>query len=221
MKINDDWYEVLNCELEKPYMDNLFDFLKKERKNKNIYPAHDDTFYFLNKTPIIKTKVIIVGQDPYCIKGQAHGLSFSVPSNVKIPGSLKNIYKELYDDLGIEISKSGCLLKWANEGVLLLNSILTVEENKPGSHFGKGWEMFTDKIISFLSDERYGLVFVLWGKYAMKKQKLINMKRHLVITSSHPSEKSANVSFFGSRPFSKINIYLKSIFKKPINWEIK
>ena len=218
--LDKNWYSILKNELTKAYMQKLFDFISNERKNKNIYPPHDNMFTCLNKTPFKKVKVVILGQDPYCSKGQADGLAFSVPYYIELPGSLKNIYKELYDDLGIPIAQSGCLFKWAEQGVLLLNSVLTVEENKPGSHFGKGWEKFTDNIIDLISYNNNKTVFVLWGKYASKKQKFINLGKHVVFTASHPSDKSANVSFFGSRPFSKINMYLKLTSRSIINWNV-
>lgn len=217
LKINIEkkWFSLLSTEFEKPYMINLINFIKN--LDTVVYPNFEQIFFCLNVTHFEKIKVIIIGQDPYCQKNQADGLAFSVLKGEKIPSSLKNIYTELNDDLGIPISKNGCLLKWANQGVLLLNSVLTVEESKPGSHFGLGWEIFTDKLVYLLSKSKKK-IFVLWGKYALNKIKFININNNFIIHSSHPSNKSAHVSFLGSRPFSKINMYLKMINENSIDW---
>ena len=177
-------------------------------------------FNALNTTKFDNVKVIILGQDPYHGVRQAHGLSFSVEKGIKPPPSLENIFKELKDDIGITKPNHGNLESWAHEGVLLLNSILTVEKNKPGSHKGRGWEIFTDKILSKLNDLKDNLVFILWGKQAQEKCNFINNHKHLIIQSSHPSPYSANHSFFGSKPFSKTNTYLIKKNIKPINWKI-
>lgn len=217
--INKDWFKILEEEFKKPYMINLLDFIKNNKKV--IYPKKNDIFFCLNATPLNKIKVIIIGQDPYCFKNQANGLAFSVPENEQIPPSLKNIFKELYDDTGIKIIKNGYLLKWAEQGVLLLNNVLTVEEGKPGSHNNIGWEIFTDKIISFLSNLKKKYIFILLGKQAFEKNKIINQNKNIIIHASHPSEKSAKISFFGSRIFSKINFNLKIENEKIIDWKIE
>jgi len=198
-------------------MISLLDFIKKEKKI--IYPFFDDIFYCFKVTPFDNVNVVILGQDPYCFEKQAHGLSFSVPEGIALPSSLKNIYKELNDDLGIPISNNGCLLNWSYQGVLLLNIALTVEKGKPGSHLDIGWEIFTDKVIKLLSESKKKIIFVLWGKHALSKQNLIDLKKNFIISSSHPSGKSSFISFFGSRPFSKINMHLKLMNESLINWD--
>lgn len=217
MKLNlsKNWLSILNTEFEKLYMVNLINFIINSEKK--IYPNIENIFFALNVTPFEKSKVIIVGQDPYCKKNQADGLAFSVPVGENIPLSLQNIYLELSNDLGIKQSKNGCLLNWSKQGILLLNSVLTVEDSLPGSHVGLGWEIFTDRIIYLLS--KCGKrIFLLLGKSAFKKNKFIDIDNNVVIYSSHPSNKSAFLSFFGSRPFSKINFNLKMYNNKLIDW---
>lgn len=212
------WKDHLKSEFEKDYMKNLKLFLKKEMKSKTIYPRPKQYFEAFNQTPFDRVKVVIIGQDPYHGDSQAHGLSFSVPQNVRIPPSLKNIYKELKSDLNIPIASHGFLKNWAQQGVLLLNSTLTVEAGKAGSHKGKGWEDFTDKICSCLNQEKKNLVFFLWGRYAQEKGKFIDTKKHCVLKTAHPSPFSADQGFFGCGHFSKSNVYLESTNQTPINW---
>lgn len=187
---------------------------------KTIFPPGDLIFQALQFTDIDQVKVVILGQDPYHGPGQAHGLSFSVPAGERLPPSLRNIYKELATDTGTPIAKSGNLASWATQGVLLLNAVLTVESGLAGSHAGKGWEDITDCIIKAVSDRCNGIVFILWGNYALKKKSLIDTKKHHIITSVHPSPLSASRGFFGSKPFSKTNAYLKSQGKTPIDWQL-
>lgn len=189
-------------------------------QGKIIYPAPNDWFSALDAVEFERVRVVILGQDPYHGPGQAHGLSFSVRSGLALPPSLINIFKELKSDVGIPLSGDGCLIPWARQGVLLLNSVLTVEAGRPASHQGKGWEIFTDRIVERLASEREGLVFVLWGAYAQRKCSFIVRKRHAVIESPHPSPLSAHRGFLGSRPFSKINIWLEKRGEVPINWMI-
>lgn len=215
------WQKALASELKAPYFKSVSAFVADERRAaKAIYPAADQVFAALERTPLAAVRVVILGQDPYHGPGQAHGLSFSVPPGTPLPPSLRNIFKELAADLGIPPARHGDLGYWADQGVLLLNSVLTVEGERAGSHAGKGWEEFTDKILATLSAERDGLVFLLWGAYAQKKGKLIDEKRHLVLTSAHPSPLSAHRGFLGSRPFSKINAYLEAHGKPPIDWRL-
>jgi uracil-DNA glycosylase len=200
-------------------MEELAHFLTAEMAaGKTIYPKPDALFKALNATPLDAVEVVILGQDPYHGPGQAHGLSFSVPAGTALPPSLRNIFKELAADLGVKPPPSGYLGGWAEQGVLLLNAVLTVEGGAAGSHAGRGWERFTDKILAVLSREKTGLVFVLWGSYAQKKRALIDESKHLVLTSAHPSPLSAHRGFFGSRPFSQINAYLKATGQRPIDW---
>lgn len=219
VKLATSWKKRVGEEFEKEYMRNLRAFLKQEfQKGKKIYPRGSQIFHALDATPFEKVKVVILGQDPYHGPGQAHGLCFSVPEGVRPPPSLVNIFKELHSDLDLPIPKSGNLEHWAEQGVLLLNSVLTVEEGKAASHQGKGWELFTDVIIQKLATEREGLVFVLWGSYAQKKAAFVDRRKHFVIECVHPSPLSAHRGFLGSKPFSKINGYLKSRGEKPIDW---
>lgn len=221
IKIYSSWKEKLMGEFEKPYMLNLKKFLQAEyAKHKTIYPPGDDYFAALNLTPFEKVKVVIVGQDPYHGPGQAHGLCFSVRDGVRFPPSLLNIFKELQSDVDFKMPKSGCLIPWAEQGVLLINSVLTVEAGKAGSHQGKGWEIFTDKIISLLNEEREHLVYILWGSYAQKKASFVDRKKNLVIEGPHPSPLSAHRGFFGSKPFSKTNTYLHAHHKGQIHWQL-
>lgn len=221
VKLIDSWKVRLAEEFERPQMKNLRNFLLQEIKvGKKIFPKGEEYFAALNKVPFDQVRVVIVGQDPYHGPGQAHGLSFSVKDGIAFPPSLQNIFKELHDDLGIKIPKSGNLSEWTNQGVLLLNSVLTVESGRAASHQGKGWEEFTDKIIHLLNDEKENVVFVLWGAYAQKKASFVDRKRHLVIESPHPSPLSSYRGFFGSKPFSRANQYLSSYQLPPINWDL-
>jgi len=216
------WLKVLDTEFEKKYMKDLKAFLLQEKEEGfTVYPKGTDIFNAFNITPFDKVKVVILGQDPYHGDGQAHGLSFSVKKGVTVPPSLKNIYKELETDIeGFKTPNHGHLTEWAEEGVLLLNATLTVRARQPGSHQGKGWEAFTDQAISQLSDQKTGLVFLLWGKFAQNKSILIDETKHTVIKSAHPSPFSAYTGFFGSKPFSKTNTALIAQGKKPVNWQI-
>jgi uracil-DNA glycosylase len=216
--IENSWFLELKSEFSKPYFNSLLKFISEERKLKNIYPADDEIFNCFNFTPYHKVRIVFIGQDPYCNFGQAHGLSFSVLPGCKLPGSLINIYKELYSDLGIFPSKNGSLVKWAHQGILLLNSTLTVEEGKPGSHFNIGWEIFTNSVIKKLSSSGRRIIFVLFGRSAFEKIEFINCSKNIIITSAHPSPMSANKGFFGSRPFSKINFNLKLLKRQQIIW---
>jgi uracil-DNA glycosylase len=219
IKITPSWLKHLEPEFKSDYMSNLKSFLQAEiKKNKTIFPKGPNYFEALNRTDFDKVKVVILGQDPYHGEGQAHGLSFSVPKGVRPPPSLLNIFKEIRTDLNKEPSVKDDLSSWADQGVLLLNSVLTVEMGKPASHQGRGWETFTDKIIHSLNDQREGLVFILWGAYAQKKGAFIDRNKHLVIESVHPSPLSAHRGFMGSKPFSKANAYLKKNGKSEINW---
>ena len=215
--INKKWDIVLKEEVKKEYFKNLGIFVKNEYKTKTIFPPYDNIFDALRFTDYDKVKVVILGQDPYHGIGEAHGLSFSVKEGVKMPPSLLNIFKELYSDLGIKRTKSD-LTDWAKEGVLLLNSIMTVVKDSPLSHKNKGWETFTDNVISKLNEREEPVIFLLWGSFARSKKELITNKRHKIIESVHPSPLSASRGFFGSKPFSKINNYLKEMGKEEIKW---
>ncbi|SOD11287.1 uracil-DNA glycosylase [Pedobacter xixiisoli] len=216
------WFKVLEGEFEKPYMKSLKDFLQQEKQaGFTIYPKGADIFNAFNHTPFEKVKVVILGQDPYHGVGQAHGLSFSVQKGVVPPPSLKNIYKELADEFtDFKIPNHGELTAWADQGVLLLNATLTVRAHTAGSHQKRGWEQFTDKVITELSEKRSGIIFILWGNYAKQKEALIDKSKHFIISSAHPSPFSAYNGFFGSKPFSKTNEILKKEGKEGINWQI-
>ena len=214
------WRPVLLSETEKPYWKPLQQFVRDERKKYTVFPPDKEVFAALHLTPYEKVSVLILGQDPYHDDGQAHGLCFSVRPEVAIPPSLQNIYKELRDDLGCQIPNNGCLTPWAEQGVLLLNAVLTVRAHQANSHQGKGWENFTDAIIRAVNDKPDRVVFVLWGAYARKKAPLIDTTRHVIIQSAHPSPLSASNGFFGSRPFSKINAALRTAGKPEIDWQI-
>ena len=214
------WRPVLIAETEKPYWKPLQQFVKDERKKYTVFPPDKDVFAALHLTPYEKVCVLILGQDPYHEVGQAHGLCFSVQPDVAIPPSLQNIYQELHDDLDCRIPNNGYLTPWAEQGVLLLNAVLTVRAHQANSHQGKGWESFTDAIIRAVNDKPDRVVFVLWGAYARKKAPLINTTRHAIIQSAHPSPLSAASGFFGSRPFSKINAALREAGKPEIDWQI-
>ncbi len=213
-----DWQEVLADEFDKPYYLNLRDYLKGEYANETVFPDMDHIWNAFHQTSFQNVKVVILGQDPYHGEGQAHGLSFSVQNGVKHPPSLRNILKELHDDLGCEIPQHGNLTKWANQGVLLLNTVLTVRQGQAHSHKGNGWEMFTDSVIQRLSDREVPVIFVLWGRPAQKKRGLINTSRHVIIENVHPSPLSAHRGFFGSKPFSAINEHLVNSGLTPIDF---
>lgn len=215
-----DWENLLSEELNQPYYQELRQFLISEYRTKKIYPDMFDIFNALHFTSYADTKVVILGQDPYHEPGQAHGLSFSVLPGVPPPPSLLNIFKELQTDLGCKIPNNGCLKFWAEQGVLLLNTVLTVRAHSANSHRGRGWEKFTDKIISILNDREKPIAFVLWGRPAREKKAMITNSKHFVIESAHPSPLSASKGFFGSRPFSKVNDFLISVGESPINWQL-
>lgn len=224
--ITSDWRELLATEFEQEYFQKLTLFLAQEAKQgKEILPPKELIFNALNLTPFAQTQVIVLGQDPYPTKGHAQGLSFSVnPQVAPLPASLRNIFKELNSDLNLETtptSTNGSLINWAKQGVLLINNIFTLEAGKPNSHQKQGWEIFTDKIISLLSEKKTNLVFILWGKPAQQKFQLINANKHLVLTSAHPSPLAAHRGFFGSQPFSKTNNYLKEKGLQPIDWSLE
>lgn len=219
--LKNDWQNLLKDEFEQDYYLKLRSFLVDEYKTKTIYPDMYDIFNALHYTQYKDVKVIILGQDPYHGPDQAHGLSFSVKPNVATPPSLKNIYKELNSDLGCYIPNNGYLKKWADQGVMLLNTVLTVRASQANSHKNIGWEHFTDKIIDLLNDRDDPIVFILWGKNAQSKIKIIKNPKHFIIKSVHPSPLSAHRGFFGSKPFSKANEFLISIGKEPIDWQIE
>lgn len=221
MNVSSSWYNVLKQEFTRPYMEQLKSFLNTEiQAGRVIYPEPKNYFTALEATSFENVKIVILGQDPYHGPGQAHGLSFSVQSGVKKPPSLKNIFKELGSDLGCPAPDSGDLSLWASRGVLLLNSTLTVEDGKPASHSKKGWELFTDKIIQVINDERENVVFFLWGSHAQKKAQHVDRTKHLVIESPHPSPLSSHRGFFGSKPFSRANVYLQKNGREPVNWDL-
>lgn len=215
------WQAALSDELKQPYMKSLSAFLQHEKKmGKIIYPKFKEIFNAFELTPLDKVKVVIIGQDPYHGPNQAHGLCFSVQPGIAIPPSLVNIYKELEDDLKIKPVKHGNLTAWAKQGVLLLNSVLTVEQAKPAAHQNKGWEQFTDKVIALLNERKNPMAFILWGSYAQQKGKVIDRSKHLVLHSVHPSPLSAYRGFFGSKPFSQINHFLTKHHQTPIDWQV-
>jgi uracil-DNA glycosylase len=220
LQIPEGWRDALADELQKPYIPALEAFVEEERAHHTVFPPPEDVFAALEATPYDKVKVLILGQDPYHGEGQAHGLSFSVRPGVKPPPSLVNIYKELRDDLGVPIPKHGYLKHWAEQGILLLNTVLTVRANEAFSHRKQGWEKFTDAIIRKVSEKSEPVVFVLWGAPAQKKIELIDTSRHTVIQSAHPSPLSAKSGFFGSKPFSKVNDALSAAGKSPIDWKL-
>lgn len=219
-KIEDSWKEILKEEFNKPYFLELKQFLQGEKKTQTVYPPGSLIFNAFNSTPFHDVKAVILGQDPYHGPNQAHGLCFSVLNGIASPPSLVNIFKEIQNDLGIQPSLHGNLEKWANQGVLLLNATLTVRANQAGSHQNKGWEQFTDAAIIALSKHREGIVFLLWGAYAQAKVKIIDTKKHHILTAPHPSPLSVYRGFFGCKHFSKTNDLLKSMGKSEINWNI-
>ncbi len=222
MQLPPAWSSFLADEIAKPYFQDLQTFLNNERAEQQVFPAEEDVFAAFGLTPVDAVRVVILGQDPYHDVGQAHGLAFSVMPGVAIPASLRNIFKELQDDLGIVPASHGCLLNWAKQGVLLLNTVLTVRAHSANSHRGKGWETFTDAVIQRLSCQSKTLIFVLWGKPAQaKKKKLIDLARHTIIESAHPSPLSARTGFFGSKPFSRVNLALRESGQAEIDWAIR
>ena len=221
VKLHPSWLSRLTDEFEKPYMGELRDFLLTEKKaGKAIYPSGENIFAALNHTPFDKIKVVIFGQDPYHGPDQAHGLCFSVRPGVPVPPSLINIYKEMSTDLRITPVRHGYLMSWAEQGVLLLNAVLTVERNRAASHRNRGWETFTDRIARIIDSEHEGAAFILWGSYAQKKGASIDRNKHLVLSAPHPSPLSASRGFFGSRPFSQVNAWLENRGQTPVNWRL-
>jgi len=219
--LEDSWKAALASEFSSPYMQQLKAFLQAQKQaGKHIFPKGAEYFRALDLTPLADVKVVILGQDPYHGLGQAHGLCFSVRPGVRIPPSLVNIYKEMESDLGIERARHGFLEHWAKQGVLLLNSVLTVEESQAASHQGKGWEQFTDAVIRRVNEECQNVVFILWGSYAQRKAAFVDTSRNLVLKAPHPSPLSAHNGFFGSKPFSKTNAYLQSHGRTPIDWTL-
>lgn len=218
--IGNDWDNVLSVIEHSNGFKNFLKIVENKYENEIVFPEKKNLFNALKLTSYENTKVVIMGQDPYHGVGEAHGLSFSVQDGVKVPPSLQNIFKELYDDLGVPVSKSGNLTKWAQEGVLLLNSVLTVKKDTPASHRSLGWELLTDYIIKALNEKDTPVVFILWGRFAKEKKKYITNPKHLVLTSTHPSPFSAYNGFFGSKPFSKTNDFLIKNNLKPIDWKL-
>ena len=219
--ITNDWLTAIGDEFKKSYYRELYNFVKAEYGKYIIYPNADDIFNAFHFTPLSKVKAVILGQDPYHNVGQAHGLSFSVKPGIDIPPSLVNIYKELHDDLGCYIPNNGCLEKWAKQGVLLLNTVLTVRAHKAYSHQGKGWEQFTDAVIKAVNEQDRPIVFILWGRPAQSKKVMLTNKKHLILEAPHPSPLSAYRGFFGSKPFSKTNEFLAKNNIQPIDWQIE
>ena len=219
--ISNDWLEPISGEFRKPYYKKLYETVKMEYETREIYPAPDDIFNAFAFTPLSKVKVVIIGQDPYHEPGQAHGLCFSVNPGVKIPPSLVNIYQELREDCGCYIPNNGYLKKWADQGVLLLNTVLTVRAHEANSHKNIGWEEFTNAAIRILNEQDRPMVFILWGKPAQTKKAMLNNPKHLILEAPHPSPLSAYRGFFGSRPFSKTNKFLTSKGLEPIDWQIE
>lgn len=221
VKLEPTWLEVLGEEFDQPYMAQLKDFLVSQKSaGKTIYPTGSNWFSAFNSTPFDQVKVVILGQDPYHGPNQAHGLCFSVLPGVAIPPSLRNMYQELHSDLGITPPNHGCLTQWAEQGVLLLNATLTVEQGNAGAHQGQGWEQFTDRAVQVLNEQREGLVFLLWGSYAQKKGALIDATKHRVLKAPHPSPLSAHRGFFGCKHFSMTNQYLNEQGLAPIDWQL-
>ena len=219
--IQNDWLAPLKPEFAKPYYAELFQFVKNEYATRQIFPPADDIFNAFHLTPLHEVKVVILGQDPYHNDGQAHGLCFSVKPDVDIPPSLVNIYQELHDDLGCYIPNNGYLTKWAKQGVLMLNTVLTVRAHQANSHRGMGWEQFTDAAIRILNKQDRPIVFILWGSPAQKKAQMLNNPKHLILKAPHPSPLSAYRGFFGSRPFSQTNEFLVKNGLEPIDWQIE
>jgi uracil-DNA glycosylase len=219
--LNNDWASALKEEFTQPYYLQLKQFIEEQYQTEVVYPAQNEIFSALEYTSLKQVKVVIIGQDPYHGSGQAHGLSFSVKPGVQTPPSLKNIFKELHTDIGLDIPNHGSLVPWTRQGVLMLNTVLTVRKGSPNSHKEKGWEMFTDKVISILNNRERPIVFMLWGKHAQEKLKRIHSDRHCIIQSAHPSPFAARKGFFGSKPFSRANAYLKEIGSSEIDWKLE
>jgi uracil-DNA glycosylase len=221
VRLHPTWLDVIGEEFEQPYMAELKQFLRQEKaKGKIIYPTNSNWFSAFNETPFDQVKIVILGQDPYHGPDQAHGLCFSVLPCVAIPPSLRNIYKELQSDMGIEPPNHGCLTHWSRQGVLLLNATLTVEQGNAGAHQGKGWEQFTDRAVQALNEQREGLVFMLWGSHAQKKGAFIDTSKHLVLKAPHPSPLSAYRGFLGCRHFSQANTFLQQQGMEPVVWQL-
>ncbi|MDF2611775.1 MAG: ung [Lachnospiraceae bacterium] len=219
--INNDWLEAIGKEFRSPYYSELYQFVKSEYSRYIIYPNAEDIFNAFHFTPLSEVKVVILGQDPYHNDGQAHGLCFSVKPDVDIPPSLVNIYKELQEDLGCYIPNNGYLEKWAKQGILLLNTVLTVRAHQANSHQGKGWERFTDAVIQAVNAQDRPIVFLLWGRPAQMKRSMLNNPKHLILEAPHPSPLSSYRGFFGSKPFSKTNEYLIKHKIEPVDWQIE
>lgn len=219
--ISNDWLALLGAEFKKPYYKKLYETVKQEYQTRAVYPDANDIFNAFDFTPLSKVKVVILGQDPYHGPGQAHGLCFSVKPDVEIPPSLVNIYQELHDDLGCFIPNNGYLKKWAEQGVMLLNTVLTVRAHQANSHRGIGWEEFTDAAIRILAGQDRPMVFILWGRPAQMKKPMLTNPKHLILEAPHPSPLSAYRGFFGSRPFSKTNEYLEANGLEPVDWQIE
>lgn len=219
--ITNDWLDAIEDEFKKPYYTQLYEFVKEEYSTQQIFPPADDIFNAFHFTPLSKVKVVILGQDPYHNINQAHGLCFSVQPEVEIPPSLFNIYQELHTDLDCYIPNNGYLKKWADQGVLLLNTVLTVRAHQANSHQGKGWEKFTDAVIQAVNEQDRPIVFILWGRPAQKKKAMLSNPKHLILEAPHPSPLSASRGFFGSKPFSKTNQFLTEHGIEPIDWQIE
>ncbi len=219
--ITNDWLEAVSSEFKKPYYRELYQFIKEEYSKETVYPPADDIFNAFHFTPLSKVKILLLGQDPYHNVNQAHGLSFSVSATQKIPPSLQNIYKELQDDLGCKIPNNGYLKKWADQGVLLLNTVLTVRAHQANSHQGKGWEQFTDAIIEAVNAQDRPIVYLFWGRPAQRKIPMLNNPKHLVLKAAHPSPLSAYNGFFGCRHFSQANAFLEEHGVEPVDWQIE
>lgn len=219
--INNDWLEEIGEEFHKKYYVDLYQFVEAEYSNHLVFPSADDIFNAFHFTPLKEVKVVIIGQDPYHNENQAHGLCFSVKPEVKVPPSLVNIYKELESDLGCKIPNNGYLTKWAKQGVLMLNTVLTVRAHQANSHQGKGWEQFTDSVIEAVNGQDRSIVYILWGAPAQRKKKMLNNKKHLILEAPHPSPLSSYRGFFGSKPFSKTNDFLIKNDLEPIDWQIE
>ncbi len=219
--ISNDWLVELGEEFRKPYYKELYEFVKQEYNTTQVFPPSEDIFNAFHLTPLSEVKVVIIGQDPYHNVGQAHGLCFSVKPDVEIPPSLVNIYQELHDDLGCSIPNNGYLVKWAKQGVLMLNTVLTVRAHMANSHRGKGWEEFTDAAIRALNKQDRPIVFILWGRPAQMKRAMLNNSHHLILEAPHPSPLSAYRGFFGSKPFSQTNRFLQEHGAAPIDWQIE
>lgn len=219
--ITNDWQQPLEVEFKKPYYKDLYKKVLEEYRSRQIFPNPDDIFNAFHLTPLKDVKVVILGQDPYHNDGQAHGLCFSVKPDVEVPPSLVNIYKELQDDLGCRIPNNGYLVKWAKQGVLLLNTVLTVQAHRANSHRGIGWEEFTDAAIRAVNEEDRPIVFILWGRPAQMKAGMLNNPKHLILKAPHPSPLSADRGFFGSRPFSQTNAFLEAHGVEPVDWQIE